>query len=259
MEHNMKKSFNDFVEIVATLRSPDGCAWDREQTLYSLRDSFIEEVYEAISAIDRRDIPNICEELGDVLLHVVLHAQIASEEKLFTIDDVVNSISEKIVRRHPHVFGEEKTSDVSEVLKRWDEIKKAERGQTSVRYLDKANRGAPTLPKATKLQEAAAKVGFDWKNPKDILNKIDEEVIELKSAIACDDNECIKEEIGDLLFVITNLARHHGFTADEALRSTNEKFVKRFNYIEDKLKANGRTLQEATLDEMEKLWLEAKK
>ncbi|MDR2883932.1 MAG: nucleoside triphosphate pyrophosphohydrolase [Deferribacteraceae bacterium] len=255
----MKKSFKDLLEAVSALRAPDGCPWDRKQTLYSLKDDLVEETYELVSAIDKNDIPNICEELGDVLLHVTLHAQIASEANLFNIDDVIDNITEKIIRRHPHVFANEQIADVGEVLKRWEEIKREEKGEQVAHYLDKANKGLPTLPKAAKLQAAAAKVGFDWKEPEDIFDKVDEELAELKLAAQEGDISHIKEELGDLLFVIANLARRYGLSADEALRGTNEKFVKRFNFIEDSLKDSGKELESASIDEMEALWIKAKR
>jgi tetrapyrrole methylase family protein/MazG family protein len=246
--------FNRLKSIVEELRGEHGCPWDKAQTLGSMRDDFIEEVYEAVEAIDKMDVENIREELGDVLLHVFLHSQIASEAGLFSIDDVMDGISEKLIRRHPHVFGSESISEPDSVVKRWEEIKAGEKSSPR-RLLDKANKALPPLEKSHKLQAAAAKVGFDFPTDGEAFQKIEEEFLELKAAFAREDNKQMKEELGDLLFAIVNVARRLGFTASEALRSANEKFVRRFNYIEDRLP----DLQKATLDEMDALWLKAKK
>ena len=255
----MKKSFADLLETVAVLRGPNGCPWDRKQTLYSMKDDFIEEAYELVSALDKKELPNICEELGDVLLHVVLHTQIAKEEGFFDIDSVTDNIVNKLVRRHPHVFDKVNITDSDEVLKQWEAIKAQEKGGKSItRTLDKVNRASPTLPKSEKLQKAAAKVGFDWKTPEDVMDKVAEEYAELKEACVSGNPEIIKEEAGDLLFVLVNLCRHYGFSADEALRATNDKFVKRFNYIEDTLAERGEKLTDSNLEIMEQLWQEAK-
>jgi tetrapyrrole methylase family protein/MazG family protein len=250
----MDDKFNRLKEIVAELRGEHGCPWDKVQTLSTLRDGFIEEVYEAVSAIDKMDIENIREELGDVLLHVLLHSQIASEAGLFSVDDVMDGISEKLIRRHPHVFGSERIEDPDAVVKKWEEIKKTEK-QTPRRLLDKADKSMPPLEKAHKLQAAAAKVGFDFPSEEEMLKKVEEEFTEFKSAAVGRDIDEIKEEIGDLIFALVNTARRFGFTASEALRFTNEKFVRRFNYIEDNLP----DIKSASLEEMDALWREAKK
>jgi tetrapyrrole methylase family protein/MazG family protein len=250
----MDDKFNRLRGIVAELRGEHGCPWDKAQTLSSLRDGFIEEVYEAVSAIDKMDIENIREELGDVLLHVLLHSQIASEAGLFSIDDVMDGISEKLIRRHPHVFGSELLSDPDAVVKKWEEIKKTEK-HAPRRLLDKADKGMPPLEKAHKLQTAAAKVGFDFPTEEEMLKKVEEEFTELKSAAGGGDMDNAKEEIGDLIFALANMARRFGFTASEALRFANEKFVRRFNYIEDNLP----DIEKASLEEMDALWREAKK
>jgi tetrapyrrole methylase family protein/MazG family protein len=251
----MDDKFDRLKGIVAELRGEHGCPWDKVQTLSSLRDGFIEEVYEAVSAIDKMDIENIREELGDVLLHVLLHSQIASEAGLFSIDDVMDGISEKLIRRHPHVFGSERIEDPGAVVKTWEAIKKMEKQNSPERLLDKADKGMPPLEKAHKLQAAAAKVGFDFPSEEDMLKKIEEEFTELKIAAAGGDKDRVKEETGDLIFAVVNMARRFGFTASEALRFTNEKFVRRFNYIEDNLP----DIAGATLEEMDALWREAKK
>jgi tetrapyrrole methylase family protein/MazG family protein len=250
-------NFDKLKAAVDALRGENGCPWDKAQTLYSMKDDFIEEAYELVEALDKDDTPNICEELGDVLLHVLLHARIASEDGKFSIDDVMEGINTKLIRRHPHVFANENITESDAVLKRWEEIKAEEKKSVNKHYLDKANKALPALLKAHKLQHAAAKVGFDWAGPGDVLLKADEEMEELCVAAAEGDTAHIKEELGDLLFVLVNLARHYGFTADEALRGANEKFVTRFNYIEESLTNKGRSLESASLDEMESLWQQA--
>jgi tetrapyrrole methylase family protein/MazG family protein len=253
-------NFNRLRAIVEELRGEHGCPWDKAQTLGSMREDFIEEVYEAVEAIDKMDVENIREELGDVLLHVLLHSQIAGEAGLFTIDDVMDGISEKLIRRHPHVFGSENISEPERVVKRWEEIKAVEKSSPR-RLLDKANKALPPLEKSHKLQAAAAKVGFDFPTDGEALQKVEEEIQELKAAFAerdegnISDKDKIKEELGDALFALVNVARRLGFTASEALRSANDKFVRRFNYIEDSLP----DLQKATLAEMDALWMKAKK
>jgi tetrapyrrole methylase family protein/MazG family protein len=246
--------FNRLKNIVEELRGEHGCPWDKAQTLGSMREDFIEEVYEAVEAIDKMDVENIREELGDVLLHVLLHSQIAAEAGLFTIDDVMEGIAEKLIRRHPHVFGSENISEPEHVVKRWEEIKAGEK-RSPRRLLDKANKALPPLEKSHKLQAAAAKVGFDFPTDSEALQKVEEEFQELKDAFAKQDGDKIKEELGDALFALVNAARRLGFTASEALRFANDKFIRRFNYIEDNLP----DLQNATLAEMDALWLKAKK
>ncbi|MDR2400967.1 MAG: nucleoside triphosphate pyrophosphohydrolase [Deferribacteraceae bacterium] len=246
-------AFNRLKKIVEELRGEHGCPWDKAQTLTSMRDDFIEEVYEAVAALDKMDVENIREELGDVLLHVVLHSRIAQEEGLFSIEDVIDGICEKLIRRHPHVFGNENISEPSAVVKRWEEIKSGEK-KTPLRLLDKADKALPPLEKAHKLQAAAAKAGFDFPTDASMFDKIKEEFSELNAAFSEKDTDKIKEEIGDLLFALANLSRRLGFTASEALRSANAKFVRRFNYIEDHLT----NLQDASLDEMDALWRKAK-
>lgn len=254
------KEFYKLVEIVSKLRSPEGCPWDKEQTLYSMKNHLIEEVYELVDALDKKDIDNIKEELGDVLLHVVMHSQIASEDNLFNISDVIDDESEKLIRRHPHVFSSEKLDTTDKVLKRWEEIKKSEKKDCSKNksILDKVPVALPSLQKAQKLQNVAAKVGFDWNNINDVLDKLNEEILELKEAISSSNKDNISEELGDVLFVLANVARHSKIDADESLRKSNEKFINRFYYIEKTLKEKGKNIENSTLEEMESLWQEAK-
>ena len=256
------KEFDRLIEIVKTLRAPDGCPWDREQNLYSLKDKMIEEAYELLDAIDNKDIDNIHEELGDLTLHVVMHSLIAEEENLFTIKDVLNRISDKMVRRHPHVFGNEDISKTEDVIKRWDEIKKIEKKgkeKESNSILDNVPVSLPSLLKSSKMQKIASKVGFDWKDINDVILKLEEEIGELKSAIQNNDKENIEEEIGDILFATVNISNHLKVSPDNALRQTNNKFYKRFNYIEKHLQSIGKTFEECSLDELEEIYQIGKK
>ncbi len=254
------KEFDRLIEIVTTLRAPDGCPWDRDQNLYSLKDKMIEEAYELLDAIDNKDIDNIHEELGDLTLHIVMHSLIAEEENLFTIKDVLNRISDKMVRRHPHVFGDEDITKTEDVVKRWDEIKKIEKkGKVSNSILDNVPVSLPSLLKSSKMQKIASKVGFDWKDINDVILKLEEEIGELKSAIANQDKENIEEEIGDILFATVNISNHLKISPDNALRQTNNKFYKRFNYIEKHIQSIGKTFEECSLDELEEIYQIGKK
>lgn len=254
------KEFDRLIEIITTLRSPNGCPWDREQNLYSLKDKMIEEAYELLDAIDNKDIDNIREELGDLTLHIVMHSLIAEEDNLFTIKDVLNTVSDKMVNRHPHVFGNETIDKTEDVIKRWDEIKKIEKkGKESNSILDNVPASLPSLLKSSKMQKIASKVGFDWKNINDVLVKLEEEIAELKSAIINKDKENIEEEIGDILFATVNLSNHLKISPDNALRQTNNKFYKRFNYIEKHLNSVGKTFEECSLDELEEIYQIGKK
>lgn len=253
----MEKHFRELVNIVKKLRSPDGCPWDRQQTLYSLKEYLIEEVFELVDAIDKKDVENIKEELGDLLLHVILHSVIAEEENLFTLNDVMRNISEKLIRRHPHVFGETKVSTADDVMINWDKIKREEKKNRSI--LDEIPKGLPSIQKALKLQERAKKVGFDWESADDCLQKVFEEFEEFKEAVSYDKPDEIAHEIGDLFFALINFSRFVKVNPDEALRKTNERFLKRFNYIEKKLTENNLRFEDMTLEELDRYWNEAKK
>ncbi len=254
------KEFDRLVEIVKTLRSENGCPWDREQTLYSLKNAMIEEAHELLHALDAKDIPNIEEELGDLLLHIVMHADIAESDGLFKLEDVINGLNNKLVRRHPHVFGEEEITAVNDVIDRWAEIKKQEKqNNPSTSILDNIPHSLPSLSKAQKIQKRASKVGFDWENVEGIFDKLSEEIEELKQAYSNKDKHNIQEEIGDMLFVITNLASHMKVDADESLRGTITKFKKRFSHIEQTLNERGEQLEDTHIDILEELWIEAKK
>ena len=246
---------------VKKLRAPDGCPWDRKQTLYSLKDALIEETCELIDALDNKDIENIKEELGDVLLHVVFHSQTACEDGLFNIEDVICGINEKLIRRHPHVFKNEHYETAEQVKERWDEIKKEENKDKTApdSILDKVPKSLPSLMQAEKLQKKASKYGFDWENPEQVFKKLQEELNELHDAYKEKNKEHISEELGDVIFVLSRLATHLDISADESLRKVNNKFRRRFGFIEKSLKETGRTLETTTVAEMEEKWQEAKR
>lgn len=254
------QEFNRLVNIVKRLRAPDGCPWDKKQTLYSLKDAIMEEAAELVDALDNKDIENIKEELGDVLLHVVFHSETASESGLFNIEDVAKGINEKLIRRHPHVFKDEHYETAEEVKVRWDKIKEEENKNKKMpeSVLDKVPRNLPSLLQSEKLQKKASKYGFDWDNAEQVFDKLQEELNELKEAYMEQDKEHISEELGDVIFVLSRLASHLDISADEALRKVNNKFRMRFSYIEKALKNENKSLDSATIDEMEAKWQEAK-
>lgn len=257
-------SFESFAEIIAHLRAPYGCPWDREQTHETLRKHLLEESYEAISAIDSGDFTDMREEFGDLLLQVVLQSQIANEEGQFNINQVIQGIHSKIVRRHPHVFGDLELDGVQGVLANWEKLKEKERGERKEKSEKKEERGLldgvplalPALSQAQEYQDRAARVGFDWPEIEGALDKVREEMEEIKNAET--DFE-LASEIGDLLFALVNVARWKHIDAESALRGSNTKFRKRFAYIERGAKNRGRELSSLSLDEMESLWQEAKK
>ena len=269
-------TFIDLVNLMERLRSPEGCPWDREQTYSTLAPMLLEEAYEAFEAVERarEGQPNdLRDELGDLLFQIVFYSQVARERGEFTIDDVTTTIHDKMVRRHPHVFGDARADDSAAVLKNWEAIKAEEKraAQASendkpTSLLDGVSIKVPALMEAHQLSTKAARVGFDWEKLEDIFAKLDEEIKELRAAIAThqnSDNEAdhalVREEIGDLLFAVTNIARHLHVEPEAALKLTNRKFRHRFNHIEKQLTAQGRGFESATLDELEALWQEAKK
>jgi len=252
-------SFEAFQEIIAHLRAPEGCPWDREQTHQSLRSHLLEETYEVLAAIDSGDSLALREELGDLLLQVVLHAQIASEEGEFSLTDVLQSIHEKIVRRHPHVFGDLKLKDVQGVLQNWERLKAAERaenGKGEASLLDGVALALPALVQAEAYQKRAARVGFDWSDIEGVVDKVREE---LQEVLETKEEAKRSAEIGDLLFAVVNLARWYKVDAESALREANQRFRQRFAQIEAAARAQGRSISEMSLDEMEALWQAAKK
>ncbi|MBX3742293.1 MAG: nucleoside triphosphate pyrophosphohydrolase [Akkermansiaceae bacterium] len=245
--------------IMHRLRAPGGCPWDAEQTHESLIPHIIEESYETIDAIQRKDHDHLKEELGDLLLQVIFHSEIAEEAGRFTLDDVARGISEKLVRRHPHVFASSQVADSDGVLKQWDEIKRAEKGDEEQPYLHGVGKGLPGLLRAAKLQKKAAKIGFDWPVETGVIAKIREELLELQSALDAQDLEAVSEEMGDLLFAVVNLARFRKTDPEMLMATANAKFETRFGEMEKLLKAKGISLEAASADEMVEAWEEAKR
>jgi len=264
----MSKSFDELVAVMQRLRAPGGCPWDHEQTYASLSQYLLEEAFETFDAIQEAaatgNTTNLREELGDLLLQVVFHATIGAERGDFTIDDVSAGVTQKLILRHPHVFGDKKLAGAQDVLDNWDQLKaderlasgKIEKARDST--LDEVPVHFPGLLEALKITKKAAKVGFDWENKEQIFAKIDEETAELRSAIDGSDAESIAEEVGDLLFAVVNLARHLDVEPETALKKTNRKFRERFKFIEKQLKLQGRTLEDSNLEEMDALWDKAK-
>ena len=231
--------FDRLCQIVAQLRAPGGCPWDREQTHASILPQLIEEAYELVGAVQANDTANLREELGDLLLHIVMHAEMAREAGTFDIHDVIAEVSEKLIRRHPHVFAESDAKDTGAVLKQWEAIKREEKKNTHEHYLDSLPVALPALMRAQKAQKKAARVNFDWEHLKDVMAKVDEELAETKVAMANRDDAAIEDEIGDLLFAVVNLARKSGLDAEGTLQKATDKFVARFNRVEEELKASG--------------------
>ena len=260
-----KRRFEALVALMARLRGPDGCPWDREQDARSLRTYLLEEAYEVLDAIEADDPQALQDELGDLLLQVIFHAQIAREQGRFSIDDVLTRLHEKLVRRHPHVFGAVKVENAEQVVTNWEGLKAAERqahieaphGDNSV--LAGVSRSLPAALEAYQLTRRAAQVGFDWERLEDVLAKLDEEVAELRSAVAAENRDRLEDEVGDLLFVAVNVARTLGIDPEVALRRTNRKFVERFRAIEQELAKQGKRVEDASLEEMDALWERSKR
>jgi XTP/dITP diphosphohydrolase len=249
-----ENNFNEFVGIVKRLRKE--CPWDREQTNDSIKAATIEEAYEVVEAIEKKDYSELKNELGDLLLHVVFHTIIASESNNFSIDDVIESIKDKMIRRHPHVFGDVKVSGSEEVKKNWEEIKLSE-GREAL--LDGIPEILPALQRAHRLQEKAAKVGFDWEKKEDVWKKVIEEIEEMHRSENENDFDNLESEIGDVFFALVNYSRFLNVNPENALRKTNKKFINRFSYVEKKINQSGKTLSQSTLTEMDKYWEESKK
>ena len=246
--------FVKLVEIMQRLRNE--CPWDKEQTHDSIKAATLEETHELIEAIDDQDFDEMKGELGDILLHIVFHSQMASETKKFTIDDVIDGITEKLIRRHPHVFTDTKVKDNNEILYNWEKIK-LEEGRDSV--LDGVPKALPQLHRAFRIQEKASKVGFDWDKKEKVWEKVKEEIQEFEEVSHGSEIPRIEEELGDLLFSIVNYARFIGINPENALRVTNEKFIRRFKYIEGRLAETNKKITDSNLEEMDRLWEESKK
>jgi MazG family protein len=243
------------------LRAPGGCPWDREQTFDSIKPHTLEETYEVLDAIDRRAWPELADELGDYMLQAVFFAQMAAEQNLFTIEDALDAINQKLLRRHPHIFGDESAETAGDVKRIWSEVKAAEKaaqGRAHESLLAAVPRALPALVEASQITSRAAQVGFDWENPEQVLDKLREELAEFAEARRSGSPAELEGELGDLLFVLVNLARFVKVDPEQALRATNAKFRQRFGYIERKLAERGVKPADATLEEMEALWQEAK-
>ena len=254
-----KKDFQDLLDIIETLRNPGGCPWDREQTHESLKSALLEECYEVIDAIENEDEDALIEELGDVLLQVVFHASIGKEDGYFDIMDVIGGISNKMINRHPHVFGSEEANTSEQVLVNWDEIKKEEKGiKTLTEEMQNIAKSLPATTRAYKVQKKAKKVGFDWDDVNCAMDKVKEELNEIKEVYNCEDKSIIEGEVGDLLFACINVARFLEVDGELALDKTIKKFINRFSYIENEAIKNNKNLKDMTLEEMDKLWEEAK-
>ncbi|MGN0570722.1 MAG: nucleoside triphosphate pyrophosphohydrolase [Candidatus Fimenecus sp.] len=258
-QFKQKYSVDDLVEIMRILRSENGCPWDREQTHESIRRSFIEETYEVIEAINKQDCHLLCEELGDVLMQVVFHAQIEAEKQVFDFSDVADGVCKKLIERHPHVFGDVEVQSADDVLVNWDKIKSASKQRkTTADKMQSVPRELPALMRADKIQSQAAKVGFDWETPDGALQKIPEEQAELLKAVAAGDRENTFEELGDLLFAAVNAARKLHIDPEEALTAATDKFQKRFTKVEALAKARGVDMENTPLEMLDRLWDEVK-
>ncbi|BCB01928.1 nucleoside triphosphate pyrophosphohydrolase [Bacillus sp. KH172YL63] len=253
------KQFATLREVIATLRGPDGCPWDKEQTHHSLKKYLLEETYELLEAIEEEDIDHMIEELGDVLLQVMLHAQIGEDEGMFTMEEVIEGLASKMVRRHPHVFGNVQADDSEQVKANWDEIKKQEKSQDHEPMLKNTAKGMPALMKAYEYQKKAAKVGFDWADPEGAWEKVWEEMKEFENEVKNDSKHHMTKEFGDLLFALINVARFHKIFPEEALAMTNTKFYRRFSYVEEQVLKSGKAFEDYTLEELDQYWDEAKK
>jgi nucleoside triphosphate diphosphatase len=256
------EKFQLLVDLMARLRGPNGCPWDREQSFDTIKPFLLEETYEVMDAIDARDWPALVDELGDVLLQAVFFSQMAAEENRFRIEDALDAITQKLIRRHPHVFGNETARTEGDVRKRWSEIKAEEKrgkGDQDATLLGSVPRSLPALVEAQQITARAAQAGFDWENADQVLEKLSEELREFQTARIRASREELEDELGDLLFVLVNLARFVKVDPEQALRGTNAKFRRRFGYVEQKLAERGKSTRESSIEEMESLWQEAKK
>ena len=248
--------FEELVKIVSELRAPDGCPWDREQTNQSLLPYFIEEAYELIESVDEKNWENVKEELGDLLLHVVFQGSIAEQDGKFQLVESLLTVNEKLIRRHPHVFGDEQADEAFHAKQNWEVAKHKEKGRDS--RLDGVPKNLPALVRAQRLQQKASYAGFDWDKVEQVWEKIHEEILELKEAQLSNNKKHIEEEIGDVIFAVVNLARFLDISAENSLRKTNKKFINRFKKVEEGIKEQGKEIDDATLEEMDAIWNEAK-
>ena len=256
----MGKEIDRLIRIIEKLRGPEGCPWDKEQNHKTILSCFLDEIYEFFDAVEENDHFLMKEELGDILLQVIFHSQIAKEDKKFDIEEVVLEICEKLIRRHPHVFGTEKVNSSQEVLQNWEEIKKGEKGKEKRKYIvDDIPETLPALFRAEKIQRRVARVGFDWQEINPAIEKVEEEFKEFKDAIFKNNFKHAFEEMGDILFALVNVARHSQICAEDALRLTIKKFEKRFRYIEDEFKKSDKSLKKASLEELDIYWEKSKK
>ena len=253
-----KAKFEELVEIMENLLGEKGCPWDKEQDHNSLRQYLIEEAYEVIEAIDTENYDELKEELGDLLLQIVFHSELARKNKKFDIYEVIGGICDKLIERHPHIFGDVKVSGSREVLINWEMLKKSQKREKGKSILSGVPKELPGLLRAHRIQEKAARVGFDWSNFNDVLNKVEEEIKELREISDTQDINRIEEEIGDMFFALVNVARFKGVNSEYALRKMIDKFIRRFNYIETKAEKLGKELKDMTLKEMDDIWEESK-
>ncbi len=257
MKFNEKRPLYKLAEIAARLRAKDGCPWDIEQSNESLKPYLIEEAYEVYDAIDNKNDKNLKEELGDLLYLIFSHTQIKKEDEIFDIDDVAAGVIEKLIRRHPHVFGEESIKNSEEVSDRWEQIKKSEKSKEES-ILDGVPKNLPSLLKAYRIQEKVSRIGFEWEKVSGAIEKLDEEIAELKEALEKNNKDMIVEEAGDMLFSIVNILRYIKVNPEEALNGTTKKFTKRFKYIEKSVSKSGKNMEDMTLKELDLLWEESK-
>lgn len=255
MSDRYQKEFASLVDIIARLRGPEGCPWDKKQTHTSLREFLLEETYEVLEALDEEDHRKLCQELGDLLLQIILHARIASENGEFELEEVLKTINEKLVRRHPHIFGNVQVQDAAEVSHNWEAIKKGER-DPEASILDSVPRSMPALAYSQDIQRRAAQAGFDWENIDGVIDKLNEEVKEFKAASSQEEKT---DEFGDLFFTLVNIARRMGIDPETALRQSNRKFFKRFSHMEKICREKGLDLDSLSFDEQNALWEEAKR
>jgi tetrapyrrole methylase family protein / MazG family protein len=256
-----QKELQELINLIRKLRAPDGCPWDQKQTKQDIGKYLLDEAYEVLDALSENNPQHIQEELGDLLFQILFITEIASESKEFSLSDVMKAIHEKMIRRHPHVFGDVKVNSIREVKENWQEIKKKERGdqKTEQNIFSSLPRSLPALKRAQKITATAAVYGFDWTKTQDVRDKLAEEIQEFDAAVKTGKQAALEEEFGDILFTLVNLSRFLGIDAETALSHTNNKFLRRFSYITEQLSGQGVTLEEATLPQMDALWNEAKK